>query len=172
MRPACSSSTSLTSPRLSRSPTSQRVRWARVIKLLENSGRSLDSELSDHETDEFVQRQPALASLYTAAGRPGSAPERETSTACSQREGMLLVLLPRRKESCLGSCAFCFDPALLSSVELDFVGANAGVRLQAGVRMRSREDSAAGDLSARETGGVESGAEAGAPVKPISSRNP
>ena len=39
----------------------------RVIQLLEGAGRSLDSELSDDETDEFVMRQPALASLYAAA---------------------------------------------------------------------------------------------------------
>jgi Putative transposase len=41
----------------------------RVIKLLERAGKSLDSELSDEEVDDFVQRQPALASLYAAAAR-------------------------------------------------------------------------------------------------------
>lgn len=41
----------------------------RVIKLLEKAGKSLESELSDDETDDFVQRQPALASLYAAAAR-------------------------------------------------------------------------------------------------------
>lgn len=41
----------------------------RVIKLLEKAGKSLDSELSDDEAEEFVMRQPALASLYAAAAR-------------------------------------------------------------------------------------------------------
>jgi hypothetical protein len=41
----------------------------RVIKLLEKAGKHLDSELHDDETDEFVMRQPALASLYAAAAR-------------------------------------------------------------------------------------------------------
>jgi len=41
----------------------------RVIKLLEMAGKHLDSELHDDETDEFVMRQPALASLYAAAAR-------------------------------------------------------------------------------------------------------
>lgn len=41
----------------------------RVIKLLEKAGKSLDSEFQDDEADEFVTRQPALASLYAAAAR-------------------------------------------------------------------------------------------------------
>jgi hypothetical protein len=42
---------------------------ARVIKLLEKAGRSLDSEFHNDEGEEFALRQPALASLYAAAAR-------------------------------------------------------------------------------------------------------
>jgi hypothetical protein len=41
----------------------------RVIQLLEKAGRSVDSEFQDEEVEEFVTRQPALASLYAAAAR-------------------------------------------------------------------------------------------------------
>jgi hypothetical protein len=41
----------------------------RVIKLLEAAGKRLDSDLSNEEVEDFVQRQPALASLYAAAAR-------------------------------------------------------------------------------------------------------
>jgi hypothetical protein len=39
----------------------------RVIKLLDEAGRSLDPELSDDEVEELSTRQPALAALYAAA---------------------------------------------------------------------------------------------------------
>ena len=41
----------------------------RVIQLLEKAGRSVDSEFQDEGVEEFVTRQPALASLYAAAAR-------------------------------------------------------------------------------------------------------
>jgi hypothetical protein len=42
---------------------------ARVIKLLEKAGRSLDAEFHDDEAEEFAHRQSALALLYAAAAR-------------------------------------------------------------------------------------------------------
>jgi hypothetical protein len=41
----------------------------RVIKLLEAAGKSLDSELSGDDVNDFAKRQPAIASLYAAAAR-------------------------------------------------------------------------------------------------------
>ena len=41
----------------------------RVVKLLKEAGRSLDSEFQDDEVEDFVTRHPALASLYAAAAR-------------------------------------------------------------------------------------------------------
>jgi hypothetical protein len=37
--------------------------------LLENAGRTLDSELADESTDDFSDRQPTLAFVYAAAAR-------------------------------------------------------------------------------------------------------
>lgn len=41
----------------------------RVIKLLEKAGKSLDPAFQDDDADDFAQRQPALASLYSAAAQ-------------------------------------------------------------------------------------------------------
>ena len=37
--------------------------------VVQKAGKGLDAEFQDDEVDEFVTRQPALASLYAAAAR-------------------------------------------------------------------------------------------------------